>query len=61
GGLESFLTVLDSERELFTAKLDLATVQRDQLLTLVQLYKALGGGTEPIRNPPELNAAAGSP
>jgi multidrug efflux system outer membrane protein len=61
GGLESFLTVLDSERELFAAKLDLATVQRDQLLTLVQLYKALGGGIEPFREPPELNATAGHP
>jgi len=28
GGLESFLTVLDSERQLFGAKLDLAAVQR---------------------------------
>jgi NodT family efflux transporter outer membrane factor (OMF) lipoprotein len=46
GGLESFLSVLDSERQLFSAKLDLAAVQRDRLLTLVQLYKALGGGTE---------------
>ncbi len=51
GGLESFLTVLDSDRQLFTAELDLATVQRDQLLTLVQLYKALGGGWEPLRQP----------
>ena len=51
GGLESFLTVLDADRQLFTAELDLATVQRDQLLTLVQLYKALGGGWEPRRMP----------
>jgi NodT family efflux transporter outer membrane factor (OMF) lipoprotein len=51
GGLESFLTVLDSERQLFSAKLDLAAVQRDRLLTLVQLYKALGGGTELLDEP----------
>ena len=44
GGLEPFLSVLDADRQLFTAELDLATVQRDQLFTLVQLYKALGGG-----------------
>jgi multidrug efflux system outer membrane protein len=50
GGLESFLTVLDAERQLFSAKLDLAAVQRDQLLILVQLYKALGGGPELYRN-----------
>ena len=44
GGLDSYLAVLDADRQLFTAELDLAVVQRDQLLTLVQLYKALGGG-----------------
>jgi len=60
GGLESFLTVLDSDRQLFTAKLELAAVQRDQLLTLVQLYKALGGGPELPRNPAEPRAAAGA-
>ena len=46
GGLEPFLAVLDADRQLFTAELDLATVQLDQLVTLVQLYKALGGGWE---------------
>jgi outer membrane protein, multidrug efflux system len=44
GGMESFLTVLDADRQLFSTELELAAVQRDQLLTLVQLYKALGGG-----------------
>jgi multidrug efflux system outer membrane protein len=61
GGLESFLSVLDSERQLFSAKLDLAAVQRDRLLTLVQLYKALGGGPELPRNAAEPKAAAGVP
>ena len=61
GGLESFLTVLDSDRQLFAAKLELAAVQRDQLLTLVQLYKALGGGPELPREPAEPRAAAGAP
>jgi multidrug efflux system outer membrane protein len=46
GGLEPFLSVLDADRQLFSAELDLATVQQDQLITLVQLYKALGGGWE---------------
>ncbi|MCK8603418.1 efflux transporter outer membrane subunit [Desulfoferrobacter suflitae] len=48
GGLETFLTVLDSDRQLFSAELDLASVHLAQLLTVVQLYKALGGGWEPI-------------
>ena len=47
GGLESFLTVLDSDRQLFSAELDLASVHLAQLVTVVQLYKALGGGWEP--------------
>jgi len=46
GGLESFLAVLDADRQLFAAELELANVQRDQLLNLVRLYKALGGGWE---------------
>ncbi len=44
GGLDSFLAVLDADRQLFAAELELANVQRDQLLNLVRLYKALGGG-----------------
>jgi multidrug efflux system outer membrane protein len=46
GGITSFLSVLDSERQLFNAKLALISVQRNQFLTLVQLYKALGGGLD---------------
>ncbi len=61
GGLESFLTVLDANRQLFTAKLELAAAQRDQLVTLVQLYKALGGGWEPARLPPVGTPASQTP
>jgi multidrug efflux system outer membrane protein len=46
GGIASYLAVLDADRQLFTAELELAVVQQNQLLTLVQLYKALGGGWE---------------
>lgn len=46
GGIESYLAVLDADRQLFTAELDLAVVEQNQLLALVQLYKALGGGWE---------------
>ncbi|MEJ2672648.1 MAG: efflux transporter outer membrane subunit [Deltaproteobacteria bacterium] len=46
GGIASYLAVLDADRQLFTAELDLAVVEQNQLLTLVQLYKALGGGWE---------------
>jgi len=36
--------VLDAERDLFDAQLALARLQRDELLNIVQLYRALGGG-----------------
>ena len=38
------LSALDADRDLFNAELILAQSQRDELLALVQLYKALGGG-----------------
>ncbi|HPO14456.1 MAG TPA: efflux transporter outer membrane subunit [Candidatus Hydrogenedentes bacterium] len=44
GGVTSYLEVLDSERQLFEAELNLAQSKCDELLTVVTLYKALGGG-----------------
>ena len=44
GGVTSFLEVLITERDLFEFELALARVQRDELLAVVQLYRALGGG-----------------
>ncbi len=44
GGVSSYLEVLDTERQRLTAEQDLAQAQRDVLNSLVQLYKALGGG-----------------
>jgi multidrug efflux system outer membrane protein len=44
GGLDSYLQVLDSERNLFTGQLTLAQLDREELLSVVQLYRALGGG-----------------
>ena len=44
GGVSSYLEVLDSERQLFDAQLGLAQARRLELLSIVQLYKALGGG-----------------
>lgn len=36
--------VLDAQRELFNSELALTRTQREQLNSLVQLYRALGGG-----------------
>jgi multidrug efflux system outer membrane protein len=44
GGVSPYLEVLDAQRALFNAELDLAIARRNQLLGLVQLYRALGGG-----------------
>ncbi len=40
----SYLEVLDSERQFFDAELGLVRAHRDELLAVVRLYKALGGG-----------------
>ena len=49
GGVTSYLEVLYNEQELFNAELGLAQARRNELLSVVQLYRALGGGwTEPI-------------
>jgi len=44
GGVATLLEALDADRELFEAERSLAVARRDELLTVVQLYKALGGG-----------------
>jgi NodT family efflux transporter outer membrane factor (OMF) lipoprotein len=44
GGLDSYLQVLDAERNLFQGQLSLARLRRDELVSVVQLYRALGGG-----------------
>jgi multidrug efflux system outer membrane protein len=44
GGLATQLDVLDAERQLFSAELELTSAARDQLAAVVQVYKALGGG-----------------
>jgi len=44
GGASSYLEVLDAERSLFNSELELADARRDRLLSVVQAYRALGGG-----------------
>jgi len=44
GGVDTMLNALNSDQDLFTAQLNLVQTRRDELLSLVQLYKALGGG-----------------
>ena len=44
GGSTSYLEVLTTDSNLFTAQLNLVTAQQNEALTIVQLYEALGGG-----------------
>jgi len=44
GGVDTQLNALDADRDLFQGQLDLAGIRLDELLAVVQLYKALGGG-----------------
>ena len=53
-GQASYLEVLTAQRDVFTAKTALAQTQRTHLLTVVQLYKSLGGGWPPQPVSPDL-------
>src|SRR5262249_32096093 len=44
GGVDTQLNALDADRDLFQAELTLAQTRLNESLTVVQLYKALGGG-----------------
>ena len=58
GGVTSYLEVLYNEQELFTAELNLAQARLNELLSVVSLYRSLGGGWQaPV---PQAQAKAGS-
>jgi multidrug efflux system outer membrane protein len=46
GGVDTQLNALDADRDLFQAELSLTQIRLNELLSVVQLYKALGGGWE---------------
>jgi outer membrane protein TolC len=41
---QRYLEVLYNEQELFTAELNLAQARLNELLSVIELYRALGGG-----------------
>jgi len=53
GGLANYLDVLIAQRSLFVTELALADTHRLHLVSVVQLYKALGGGWSPEKNQPK--------
>ena len=44
GGVDTMLNALNADQDLFTAEVSLAQARLDELRSLVQLYRALGGG-----------------
>ncbi len=52
GGVSSYLEVLDAQRRQFDSELSLATAVRDELTSVVLLYRALGGGWQQQEPPP---------
>jgi len=54
GGITSYIDVLIAKRNLFDAELALADTHRLHLVSVVQLYKALGGGWSPDNIPPPI-------
>ncbi len=43
-GLESFLSVLDAERSVYAAEDQLVQSERNAVVSLIAVYKSLGGG-----------------
>lgn len=54
GGLAGYFEVIDAQQQLFPAENTLAQTRRDQLIAVVQLYRALGGGWSAYTEPPAL-------
>jgi multidrug efflux system outer membrane protein len=45
-GFSSYFEVIDANNSLYAAQLLLVQARRDSLVSVVQLYKSLGGGWE---------------
>jgi outer membrane protein, multidrug efflux system len=48
GGVDTYLNLLDAQRTQLDAELQESELQRQQRVAVVQLYKALGGGWDPV-------------
>jgi multidrug efflux system outer membrane protein len=58
-GVASYFEVLDASRQLFDAELQLVNVTSDQYRSIVQLYRALGGGYDPAVDVPPAGLPSG--
>jgi multidrug efflux system outer membrane protein len=59
GGVAAYLEVLDAQRSLFGAEIDETQTIGAHVISLVQLYKALGGGWPSAPEPPEAAKSSG--
>jgi len=48
GGVDNYLNLLDAQRALLDAELNESSLQRQQRVAVVRLYKALGGGWDAV-------------
>jgi hypothetical protein len=48
GGVDNYLNLLDAQRSLLDAELTESDLQRQHRVAVVRLYKALGGGWDPV-------------
>ena len=48
-GADDFLTVLDAQRSLYAAQQTQITLLQAEQVNRIALYKALGGGVEPVQ------------
>ena len=53
--------MLDASRQLFEAELQFLAVLRDQYGSIIDLYRALGGGRDPASVPGDLPATPYAP
>ena len=58
-GLETYITVLDSQRSAVNAEAELIAARRTRLENRVDLYLALGGGFEALEAPVQLAGLEG--
>jgi outer membrane protein TolC len=47
-GVDNYLSLLDAQRTQLDAELQESQLQRQQRVAVVSLYKALGGGWDPV-------------
>jgi outer membrane protein TolC len=58
-GLENFLSVLDAQRSVYAAEDRLVQSERNSVVSLIAVYKSLGGGWSPDGEDPTSQRAAG--